>query len=113
MSDRGSRPSEPPELTDAIQPQIGFQKSIPSSACQKLLDLALHGHKDFTWGSRIYRTTYTGPNSDEDFERAIDVLDEYMRYECFSYYEGERDLADLGKPADGKANHHLWQRLNN
>lgn len=34
-----------------------------------------------------------------------------MRYECFSYHGGEQlelDIADLGKPADGKANHQLW-----
>jgi hypothetical protein len=97
----------PPELKDAIQPQTS-PRSPTILACQKLLDLALHGHKEYTWGFRIYRTTYAKPNSDADFARAIEVLNEYIRWECFTSDEGDRDPAELDK-----AKNQVWQRLKN
>jgi hypothetical protein len=97
----------PPELQDAMQPRTS-PRSTPIFACQKLLNLALHGHKEYTWGYRIYRTTYGKPNSDADFARAIDVLNEYMRWECFTSDRGNRD-----PPEHDKAKNQLWQRLKN
>lgn len=34
------------------------------------------------WGFRIYRTVYS-PGSDADFEKALEILLAYMRFECF------------------------------
>jgi hypothetical protein len=94
----------PPELQDAIQPQTS-PRSTSILACQRLLNLALHGHKEYTWGYRIYRTTYAKPNSDADFARAIEVLNEHIRWECFSSDKSDRDLS--------KAKNQVWQRLDN
>lgn len=62
---------------------------------------------DYTWGYRIYRTTYNQPNSDADFARAIEVLNEYMRAECFTYSKGHSTTEYV----DGEANRQLWQRM--
>jgi hypothetical protein len=97
----------PAELKDAMQPQTS-PRSPTILACQKLLDLALHGHKEYIWGFRIYRTTYAKSNSDADFARAIEVLNEYIRWECFTCDEGDRDPAELDK-----AKNQVWQRLDN
>ncbi|KAM0723275.1 hypothetical protein Q7P37_001476 [Cladosporium fusiforme] len=43
----------------------------------------------------------------EDFAKAIEVLHEYIRAECFSYTNGNRDLGHF----DGEANRQLWQRV--
>lgn len=78
----------------------------------------------YTWGFRIYRTTYSdpsNPNSDNDaaFARAIEILHEYMRYELFSYDRGqEHALLDHASSADDdpvqeNAKYVLWRRLAN
>jgi hypothetical protein len=112
MTDQASASLGPTELLDAVnsQPSGG---NLPGQACQMLLSLGSKGRGDFTWGIRTYRTSYTKPNSDADFAKAIEVLNEYMRLECFSYSEEERDHADLDKPVNGKANRQLWRHLEN
>ena len=112
MTDQASASLGPTELLDAVnsQPSGG---NLPGQACQMLLSLGSKGRGDFTWGIRTYRTSYTKTNSDADFAKAIEVLNEYMRLECFSYSEEERDHADLDKPVNGKANRQLWRHLEN
>jgi hypothetical protein len=71
----------------------------------------------YTWGFRIYRTTYGSPDAPNDagFTRAIEILDEYMRYELFSYSHGESLTLD-GAPYDAaqtNAKNVLWRRLRN
>ena len=68
-----------------------------------------HG-RDYTWGFRIYRTTYARPDSDARFAKAIEVLNEYLRFACFSCVEKRHKDAP---PADGKANEQLWTHLRN
>lgn len=98
----------PPELVNAINSaRENRYHRLPEGGCHKLLRLGKDGKGDYTWGYRIYRTTYNKPNSDVDFARAIEVFYEYIRDEVFSYSNGEQVL----EPVDGEANCQLWQRL--
>lgn len=74
--------------------------------------MGYQGHGDYTWGFRIFRTTYKQP--DVKFTEAIGILNEYIRYECFSYTDDGRHRGTIPHPPlDVKANDQLWQRLNN
>lgn len=81
--------------------------------------LCLKGARDdYTWGYRIFRTSYSQPNSDAEFQKAIDVLQEYIRHECYEdYYQELEEEAwrdDTGEDtADGGPNQQLWKRLKN
>lgn len=113
MNGRSSDITVPSDLLDAIGGQR-FGGKLPSGGLRQLLSLGEDGRGDFTWGFRIYRTTYTKPNSDADFAKAIEVLNAYMRDECFSYPEGKDDSDEEDKPRnDDKASQQLWQRLRN
>jgi len=104
MTGSGSSNSPPPELVEAVNGEVSCEFDLlPEGGCHELLDLG----GDYTWAFRIYRTTYNKPNSDANFARAIDILKDYTRLECFNYCEGDRDLEYV----DGKANRQLWQRL--
>lgn len=98
----------PPELQDAIDNRVSF-RALPSCGVYKLLKLAYDGHGDYTWGYRIYRTTYSWPDSDSRFAKAIEVLNEYIRYECSSFDTTKRpkEVSHL----DDKASEQLSQRL--
>ena len=102
----------PPELVDCIKDHCSHY-SLPSCGILKLLfdgrEGKQHG-RDYTWGFRIYRTTYTRPDSDARFAKAIEVLNEYLRFACFSCVEKRHKDAP---PADGKANEQLWTHLRN
>jgi hypothetical protein len=114
MTEQASKPLGPTGLLDAVDAQsYGNYDSMPSGACRQLVRLGRLEHRDFTWGFRIYRTSYTKPNSDADFAKAIDNLHAYMRLECFSYSEEEKAFGDLRKPVNGKANQQLWRHLKN
>lgn len=68
---------------------------------------------DYTWGFRIYRTTYSS-TSDLDFDKAMKVFREYMRYECFMDVEDAMDLEGLtADEIDDKPNQQLLKRLKN
>jgi hypothetical protein len=43
------------------------------------------------WGCWIYRTSYT---SDANFEEAMDVLREYMHYECHIDYSSRAEALE-------------------
>lgn len=97
----------PPDLVHAIRGEISSDyNKLPEGGCHKLLTLGSRGKGDYTWGYRIYRTTYNTPNSDADFAKAIEALNEYIRAECFSYTDGSLDLGYF----DGEANRQLWLR---
>lgn len=108
-----SHPSNPPppDLIHAVKGEVSSTyNKLPKGGCHKLLNLGSRGKIDYTWGYRIYRTTYNTPNpqaSDADFAKAIEVLNEYIRAECFSYTaDGSLDLGYF----DGEANRQLWLR---
>lgn len=109
MAESGSEVKRPPpELVAAVDSGISSEfDRLPEGGCHKLLYLGKRGRGNYTWGFRIYRTTYKKLNSDADFARAIEVLNDYIRMECFSHTNGERDLGYF----DGEANRQLWQRL--
>lgn len=101
----------PPEFQDSIKGYFSYY-SLPMCGVFRLLWLAQQGHGDYTWGFRIYRTTYNEPDSDARFTKAIETLNEYIRYECFSYVKDERHSGDvIHAPLDGKANEQLWHRM--
>jgi hypothetical protein len=112
----------PPDLEDAINPHSNrsLEGGLPFSGCELLLRDSYHPPRaatPYTWGFRIYRTTYGSPNAsnDADFARAMDILHGYMRYELFRYNY------DPGSTLDGAANdakrdnakNVLWRRLRN
>lgn len=98
----------PPELQDAIRHGFSYS-ALPTYGVFELLCLGRGRHSDYTWGFRIYRTTYKRADSDSRFARAIEVLNEYIRCECYAF-------DDTGKPEDVshpdyKAIEQLCQRL--
>jgi hypothetical protein len=98
----------PSELQNAIEDGFSYT-ALPPSGVFKLLCLGHEGHGDYTWGFRIYRTTYKRPDSDSRFAKAIEVLNEYVRYECFSF-DNTGEPKEASHP-DSKASEQLWQRL--
>lgn len=109
MTIQGYLSNAPPvDLVHAVRGEVSSDyNKLPEGGCHKLLSLGRRGKGDYTWGYRIYRTTYTNPSSDADFAKAIEVLNEYIRAECFSYTNGSLDLGYF----DGEANRQLWQRV--
>lgn len=100
-----------PELQDAIKDYFSYNV-LPTCGVYRLPRLAFDGHGDYTWGYRIYRTTYARPDSDSRFAKAIGVLNDYIRYECFSYRDDGRQKGTIPMPPlDSKVNDQLWQRL--
>lgn len=81
---------------------------IPASGVFKLLCLARKGHGDYTWGYKIYRTTYRA-GTDVKFTRAIKHLEDWMRDECFN---GMIENPSP-EPSDSRARKQLAQRLRN
>jgi len=108
MTIQGHLSNTPPaDLVYAVRGEVsGDYNKLPEGGCHKLLSLGRRGKGDYIWGYRIYRTTYHAPNSDEDFAKAIEVLNEYIRAECFSYTNGSLDLGHF----DSEANRQLWRR---
>lgn len=102
-------PTGPPELEDAIKDYFSYD-SLPTCGIFHLLFEGRSEHSDYTWGFRIYRTTYNQPDSDAKFAEAIEVLNEYIRFECF---QRDDNRPDTVPPDDGKANEQLWQHLRN
>lgn len=101
----------PPNLQDAIK-DYHSDWALPTCGIFSLLRLARDGHGDYTWGFRIYRTTYSQPDSDAKFSEAIEILDDYIRNECFSYVDDGRHSGNaVNPPMDGKANEQLWKCL--
>jgi hypothetical protein len=108
MAAQGYQSNTPPvDLVHAVGGKVSSDYNrLPEGGCHKLLSLGKRGKGDYTWGYRIYRTTYHKPNSDADFARAIEVLNEYIRAECFKYSNGDR----VPEYIDSEANRQLWQR---
>lgn len=69
----------PPELEDAIKDYFSYD-CLPTCGIFHLLSEGCSEHSDYTWGFRIYRTTYDRPDSDAKFAKAIEVLNEYIRF---------------------------------
>ena len=108
MTIQGYQSNTPPiELVHAVRGEVSSRyNKLLEGGCHKLLSLRRHSKGDYTWGYRIYRTTYKKPHSNADFAKAIEVLNEYIRAECFKYTNGSLDLGYF----DGEANRQLWQR---
>jgi hypothetical protein len=99
----------PPELEDAIKDYCS-EDTLPTCGILRLLrdGERRKQHNDYTWGFRIYRTTYNAPNSDARFAKALEVLNDYIRFSCFSRDENKPETIP---PDDNTASEQLWQRL--
>lgn len=77
----------------------------------KTLD-ELHGcHRDnYNWGFQIYRTAYSPACPDSEFERALAILHEYMRFECFVEVDDDHEhyTGDANEPEQL-----IWAHLKN
>ncbi|GAB7333606.1 hypothetical protein MBLNU13_g05174t1 [Cladosporium sp. NU13] len=73
MTVQGCLPNTPPvDLVHAARGELSSDyNKLPEGGCHKLLSLGRRGKGDYTWGYRIYRTTYHKPNSDANFAKAI------------------------------------------
>lgn len=100
----------PAELQDALGDHLSLSSEMPLPACGvfKLFCVAEDGHGDYTWGYKIYRTTYQA-GTDAKFARAIEVLNKWMRDECLNNMNERREQL----PSDSKAKEQLAQRLRN
>jgi hypothetical protein len=71
-------------------------------------------HADFSidgWGFAIWRTVFT-LGSDPAFARALDIIDQWVKYECFE--EVKRTHTDAGAEIQNyKAARELWKRCDN
>ena len=99
----------PPELEDTIKDYCS-EDTLPTCGILRLLrdGERRKQHNDYTWGFRIYRTTYNAPDSDARFAKALEVLNDYIRFRCFS--RDERRSGSIS-PDDNTASEQLWQRL--
>lgn len=75
-------------------------------------------HDSYTWGLRIYRTSYSEPNADAEFNRAVDVLHSYMREEIFYDFENHGEPwvkkdPNVNDGLDDAPQEQLWERLQN
>lgn len=127
MAPTSDQPSSPTDLRETIEKATtddGLIHEGVNRAAYRYCDrLRTHGNFDniYTWGFRVYRTTYYRPNSDEDFRKAIDILREYLRASFSSNHDSslgdeQRDAAKNDLPEDLVAvddgpNQQLWQRL--
>jgi hypothetical protein len=69
-------------------------------------------HDDYTWGFCIYRTAYSGPNADAEFNKALDILHSYMRKNIFYDFEDHSKEDPAAKDRlDDAPEQQLWRRL--
>jgi hypothetical protein len=100
-----------PELEDAIKDYCS-EHTLPTCGILRLLrdGERRKQHNDYTWGFRIYRTTYDRSDSEARFAKALEVLNDYIRFKCFSHDEHRPKTIS---PDDNTASEQLWQRLRN
>jgi hypothetical protein len=112
------RPDPPTELRDASKAPPGTKPGTRTSH-RNCHDLIIYGrHDDYTWGFRLYRTAYSGPNADAEFNRAIEILHSYIRKAIFYNIERHEQLWDSKDPGvreslDDAPEQQLWKRLRN
>lgn len=64
---------------------------------------------DYKWGFRIFRTCYPPTCSDANFDRAMEILHEYMRFSCLMSYDD--DVREAG--GSNAAEQELAKRMSN
>lgn len=100
----------PAELKEALEhgsEAYAYDETFKS--CQRLCLLGRSHDPPWHWGYRVYRTTYSEPNSDADFEKAMNVLSEYVRSDIFytsRYAERKQEAA-----GDVAVREQLWKRF--
>ena len=104
------RPPKPADLSEAREPPKGEEDRDAHGYCHDISCYA--GRDDYHWGFRIYRTSYPPACTDSDFDQAIQVLQEYIRYSCFEdiEYDGSGNVTNA---SDDKPEQQLWARLRN
>lgn len=61
------------------------------------------------WGFTVWRTVFT-PGSDEKFAQALDIINQYVRHECYYDVNTAKDPKNL---PDEAPNREIWQRFSN
>lgn len=104
------RPPKPADLSQARAAPEGEEDRDAHSHCREISCYA--GRDDYHWCFRIYRTTYSPACTDSDFNRALEVLQEYIRYSCFEdiEYDGSGNITNA---SGDKPEQQLWKRLRN
>lgn len=116
--DNTPHPDPPTELRNASKVPRGTKPSTRTSY-RDCHDLIIYGrHDDYTWGFRLYRTTYSRSNADAEFNRAIEVLHSYIRKVIFYDFDHHRQLWGKKDPGDKDGlddapEQQLWKRLRN
>ena len=104
------RPPKPADLSEAREPPKGEEDRDAHGYCHDISCYA--GRDDYHWGFRIYRTSYPPACTDSDFDQAIQVLQEYIRYSCFEDIQYD-DSGNITNASDVKPEQQLWHRLRN
>lgn len=99
-------PPRPAELEEALQHKSeAYTCNETSAYCRNLWLVGEKHDPPWHWGYRVYRTTYSGPNSDADFENAMHVIKEYVRFDISSDPKKQ-------KAGDVAVQEQLWKRFN-
>lgn len=117
MPKKPPKPPTPPDLREARELPADEDQRDAHTYCH---DLSCYGSRDdYHWGFQIYRTTYPPACTDFDFDRAIQVLNEYIRYSVFedlSYDPSSGTITNSyasSAVATDKPERTLWRRLRN
>ncbi|KAM0706011.1 hypothetical protein Q7P35_007371 [Cladosporium inversicolor] len=116
MVKKPPKPPTPADLREARESPKGEELRDAHTYCH---ELSCYGSRDdYHWGFRIYRTTHPPSCPDKDFSRAIQVLNEFIRYSCFEdlTYDSSGTITDISSGADAIATNDnpeqaLWRRL--
>lgn len=116
MVKKPPKPPTPSDLREAREPPADEGARDAHTYCHELSCYA--SRDDYHWGFRIYRTAYPPACTDSDFDRAIQVLNEYIRYSVFEDLtcdpsSGAITNSCASSPATDKPEQALWCRLRN
>lgn len=105
---RQCQPESLADLQEAKQAPEGEDRDA-HIFCQ---DLFKYGGHVYSWGYMAYRTACSPACANDDFDKAMEVLTEYVRYSCFMEidYNGNGDPVDY---SDDKPGRQLWQHFRN
>ena len=110
MPTKKPKPPRPIDLIEAKEAPEGEEDRDAHGYCHEISCYA--GRDDYHWGFRIYRTAYSPSCTDVDLNRAMKVLQEYMRYSCLEDIEYGAS-GNITNASDDKPEQQLWKRLRN
>ena len=115
MPKKPPKPPTPVDLREAREPPEDEDLRDAHTYCHELSCYA--SRDNYHWGFQIYRTAYPPSCSDTDLNRAIKVLNEYIRYSVFEdlTYDPSGTITNSysSSAATDKLEQALWRRLRN